>query len=342
MISQLIQNVQHRRDVMHMLLWITSVGGIVFCAINFYRGLWALAILELVYGLFSLSLVRIIKVTPNLQKWILIYIIPFFMIMMFALFQPRASQAIFAWILTIPVIAYLLLGRQKGFWLSLVFIVTGLTVFHWRFMVHDIAWNLAVSLNVILSAFLMMAFAHVYELNREKNEERLLELAGTDRLTGLANRLKLADGFKYLSAYAQRDKSSLTVVLIDLDFFKQVNDRYGHHIGDLALCHIADFLKSNVRNTDLLARFGGEEFALLMGSTGLKNAYQHVEQLRQQLVQAPFILDEISIPITISAGISVYGEDGNDLESLLVKADKRLYLAKGNGRNQVVISDSAI
>src|SRR5690606_288616 len=103
--GQLTQNVQHRRDVMRLLLLITFFGGCVFSVINFYRGLMPLAVLEISYGLFSLVLLRIVPTTTNLHKWILVYLLPFFTIMMYALARPNASEAIFAWILTIPVIS---------------------------------------------------------------------------------------------------------------------------------------------------------------------------------------------------------------------------------------------
>ncbi|WP_416307619.1 GGDEF domain-containing protein [Neptunicella sp. SCSIO 80796] len=337
--GQLTQNLQHRRDVMRLLLLITFFGGCVFSVINFYRGLMPLAILEISYGLFSLVLLRIVPTTANLHKWILVYLLPFFTIMMYALARPNASEAIFAWILTIPVISYLLMGRKHGFWCSAFFIVIGISVFHWRFMDKDIGLNIATSLNVILSSCLMMTFAHIYERNREQNEERLIELAGTDRLTGLANRMKLTEAFQHLSAYAKRHQSPLVMVLIDLDYFKNINDQYGHHVGDLALCHVADFLKARVRQTDILARFGGEEFALLMVGASLRESYQQVDSLRQQLMQTPLLTEQTEILINFSAGIAIFGDDGMELNELLAKADNRLYLAKRNGRNQVVAQD---
>ncbi|WJG10294.1 GGDEF domain-containing protein [Aliiglaciecola sp. LCG003] len=342
MFDHLSQNLQYRRDVIRVLLMLTFIGGCVFSAINFYRGLYPLAIIELGYGIFSIILWRNILTTANFQRWVMLYLLPFFIIMMYALSVPNASDSIFVWILTIPVISYLLMGRQHGFWVSLFFIVCGIIVYHLRFMSSDLPLNIAVSLNVILSACLMLTLAHVYERNREKNEERLLELAGTDKLTGLANRRKLVDSFPRYGAYAARHHSPLTVVLFDLDFFKKINDQHGHHIGDAALCHVAHFLQHNIRKTDLLARIGGEEFALLMVESDAKSCYQHVESLRQNLISSPFTSHMGQINITVSAGMSFYGDDGTDLEELLVKADRRLYLAKDNGRNCVVATDANV
>ena len=339
MLGHLTQNLQYRRDVMRVLLMVTFIGGLVFSAINFYRGLLPLATLELAYGMLSISLWFRIKHTPHFQLWVVAYLTPFFIIMMYALSVPTSSESIFSWTLTIPMISYLLMGRKQGFWFSLFFIAFGVIIYHLRFMGSDIPLNIAVSLNVIFSPCLMIALAHVYETNREKNEERLLDLAGTDKLTGLANRMKLAESFQIFSEYAKRHQSPLTVVLFDLDCFKNINDQHGHHVGDAALCYVANFIQSKVRKTDLLTRFGGEEFALLMVASDLQACYQHVDGIRQELMQSPFIINKEVIGITVSAGIALYGKDGLDLSDLLLSADRRLYLAKDNGRNCVVAHD---
>ncbi|MBC3767831.1 GGDEF domain-containing protein [Neptunicella marina] len=339
MTGQLVQNVQHRRDVMRLLLSITFFGGMFFGVLNLYRGLLPLAVLELVYGAFSLYLLRIVKHTPDLKKWTLIYLLPFFSIMMYALYVPNSSSSIFAWVLTIPVISYLLLGRRWGFWLAAVYITIGVVVYHIKFLSDDGTLNLALSVNVLLSACLMMTFAHVYEKNREQNEQRLLELAGTDRLTGLANRMKLSEDFNRCRSFARRHQTPLTLILLDLDYFKNINDQYGHHVGDLALCHVADFFQQRIRKSDLLARFGGEEFAILMTAAELADCVMHIDQLRQELQQTPLVTDSQQITITFSAGMASLGKDGDDLQQLLHSADTRLYQAKNNGRNCVVYKD---
>ena len=188
----------------------------------------------------------------------------------------------------------------------------------------------------------MILLAHVYETNREKNEARLLELAGTDELTGLANRMKLEETFALYVEYAKRNKSPLAVVLFDLDFFKNINDQYGHHVGDATLKYIANFIKNRIRKTDLLVRFGGEEFVLLIAGSKEKDCYQQIDSIRQQLTTTPFVYHNVTIAITISAGISTYEKDGTNLEDLLLKADKRLYLAKDNGRDCVVDANNEV
>lgn len=339
--NQLVQNIQYRRDILRVFVFTTFVGGLLFSLVNFYRDLYVLAAIELVFGLFSVFLWRIIPTTPNFHKWVMLYIIPCFLVMMYSLSLPQSSEAIFVWVLIIPLLSYLLMGRQKGFWVSVMFVFSGIVIFHWRFIGNnnDFALNTAISINILFSSMLAMAIAHVYELNREKNEQRLLELAGTDKLTGLANRMKLDEGFQHFSLLSKRHNINFIFVLFDLDFFKNINDQYGHDAGDKALCFVANFLKGNIRESDLLARFGGEEFALLMTSSDIAEAYEHIDLMRDKLSQNFFVSNKNQIKITLSAGVATYGVDGTNLNSLMKKADDRLYIAKKKGRNCIVVAD---
>ncbi|WP_274620725.1 GGDEF domain-containing protein [Colwellia maritima] len=264
MFKKLEQNLQYRRSVMRALLVLVIIGGITFSTINLYRGLWSLAILEMIFVFFAFFLWRKILHVSHFQRRVNIFLCPFFATMVYAMYVPNSSASIFVWVLTIPLISYLLMGRKQGLWTSLFFLFCGVSVYHFRFINGDLSISIADSLNIILSASLMISLAHVYETNREKNEERLLELAGTDGLTGLANRMKLADTFTLYVEYAKRYKTPLAVVLFDLDYFKKINDQYGHHVGDATLRYIADFIRNRIRKTDLLVRFGGEEFVLLI------------------------------------------------------------------------------
>ncbi|MDO6487304.1 GGDEF domain-containing protein [Colwellia sp. 6_MG-2023] len=336
MLNNLDQNLQYRRSVMRVMLLLVMVGGATFSVINFYRGLWSLAILEMIFAFFAFFLWRKILYISNFQRWVSIFLLPFFTTMVYAMYVPNTSVSIFVWIIAIPMISYLMMGRVQGFWVSIFFIVSGVSVYHYRFIEGNSVIDIADSLNIILGACLMISLAHVYEVNREKNEERLLELASTDTLTGLANRMKLKENFTLYAEYAKRHKSSLAVAIFDLDYFKKINDEHGHHVGDATLCYIANFIKDRVRKTDLLARFGGEEFVLLIVGSKDQDCYKQVDSLRQQLQDTPFIYDEVTLAMTVSAGIATYGNDGLSLDDLLLKADRRLYLAKDNGRNCVV------
>jgi diguanylate cyclase (GGDEF)-like protein len=158
--------------------------------------------------------------------------------------------------------------------------------------------------------------------------------ATTDPLTGLSNRLKFNQALAAEMSRSMRYETSLSLVLYDVDNFKAVNDAHGHQIGDKVLIQLSQFVPSLLRNTDLLARWGGEEFVILIPGSDGEMAYQAAEKLRNGIEQVKF--DEIGT-VTCSFGVAQY-EDGDTAEALISRADDALYRAKLNGRNQVKLA----
>ena len=173
----------------------------------------------------------------------------------------------------------------------------------------------------------------------EKNAQ-LEALAITDPLTGLANRRRLMSRLDEEVSRAQRYKTPLSVVMIDIDHFKQVNDTHGHAMGDAVLRNIGAMLKSCVRTTDLAARYGGEEFTLVLPHTDVPAALQVAENLRIRFSEIEHQLDGVTLRKTASMGIAARDGQGEvpQAEDLLKYADEALYHAKQNGRNQVQVS----
>ncbi len=334
MTPQLVQNIQHRREVMRALLFIICLGGISFFTINVFREVYFLAFLELAYSIYAIALLRIISKTDNFQRWVIAFLIPLYTLILYALYLPETSKSMFVWILAFPIVSYLLLGKTAGFLVSILFLITALIIYHVKFLTIGESVNIAESLNVIFSSALMISFAHVYEKNRESNEVRLLELAGTDSLTGVPNRLKLYESYRQWQRKNQDKQSTMSVALIDLDHFKKINDQYGHSAGDEALRHVAGFIQKQMPQGALLARIGGEEFTLQLTSE-IDQSCSFLDKLRRELKETPLMHEGKVITITFSAGIATYGEDGTSLDALLACADKRLYIAKRQGRNQV-------
>jgi diguanylate cyclase (GGDEF)-like protein len=171
--------------------------------------------------------------------------------------------------------------------------------------------------------------------------QRLVELSGNDGLTGLPNRTLLIHRFPSLVDDARDTGCSLTVCLIDLDYFRRINDEEGHMIGDRALRHAAGVLRSDLEAGDWLVRLGGEEFVLVMAlPTG--RSWERMETLRRNMATQPFVpeVDADPIRLTFSAGIASWPQDGVDLSQLLRRADLRLRQAKLEGRNRVVARES--
>jgi diguanylate cyclase (GGDEF)-like protein len=163
-------------------------------------------------------------------------------------------------------------------------------------------------------------------------------LAITDPLTNLYNRRGIYELGRREIERSRRFGRPLTAIMFDLDNFKQVNDRYGHNIGDQVLRTVADRVTRNVREVDILGRLGGDEFIIILSETDLFTASSMAERLRKIIADTPAIVEGgVSISITISMGLAKATTGTPDLTSLIHDADRALYLAKQNGRNQVQI-----
>ncbi len=195
---------------------------------------------------------------------------------------------------------------------------------------------------------LLNRFADVLDaLRREKAKvkrahKKLQETAITDSLTGMYNRRYLQEITPGLFAQVERDGRYLTAILLDLDYFKAINDEFGHLGGDAALVHFARLLKRNSRANDHLFRIGGEEFMILNVAESPEDSVTLAEKLRELLSQSPANYQGQCIPLTVSAGISCCsGRSGEgSLSQLMRAADKALYEAKAGGRNRIVVHAS--
>jgi two-component system, cell cycle response regulator len=170
-------------------------------------------------------------------------------------------------------------------------------------------------------------------------EHDLEAMAYYDELTGVANRRFAIRQLHALLSRARRHGQELSVVLLDADRFKSVNDRHGHGAGDDVLRGLAQRLRARVREEDVVARFGGEEFLVILPDTGAEGAATAAEDLRAAVAGEPFDAGPIALPLTVSAGWATWR--GEDLERLIAAADRGLYAAKEAGRDCVRPGDSA-
>lgn len=171
-----------------------------------------------------------------------------------------------------------------------------------------------------------------------RRDEQLYVAATTDQLTGVPNRFTfLARAVEELS-YARRNRTPVSTILIDADFFKNINDTHGHLAGDEVLKLLGQILAQEKRHEDLLARYGGEEFIMLLRNTALPQAVAFAERLRVRIQETEVHFEEAEIRVTISAGVHCQViEEETQLEDLIHKADGALYKAKETGRNRVCV-----
>jgi diguanylate cyclase (GGDEF)-like protein len=161
-----------------------------------------------------------------------------------------------------------------------------------------------------------------------------------DSLTGLVNHSRLQQQLESESARALRQRRPLSLAMIDIDHFKQVNDRYGHPVGDRVLKNLSRFLRQRLRTSDVVARYGGEEFAVLLSDTDQNTACQVMEALRRDFALIPHETEGENLTVTFSVGIASIPRHAS-VRELLVAADQALYKAKHAGRNRVVVDADA-
>lgn len=175
----------------------------------------------------------------------------------------------------------------------------------------------------------------------EEQNAELERLANTDYLTNLYNRRRFFHTAEREFSEAVQNERLISVTLLDLDYFKQVNDTHGHLVGDQVLMHVAQLIRNCCRENDMAARYGGEEFAILHLDTGRRAAFQVVEEIRREVEATPYVNETEEIGMTFSAGVvdTQVCRNCPRVDDFLSVADKALYRAKDAGRNQVIVFD---
>jgi diguanylate cyclase (GGDEF)-like protein len=193
-------------------------------------------------------------------------------------------------------------------------------------------WATQASRLVLLGVATLLAAAIVLRSQRLRRQSR------SDRLTGLPNRSFFDERVQAELSRARRYGEPVSLAMIDIDHFKKFNDTWGHAAGDVALRGVAACILASVRQSDLVVRYGGEEFVVLLPGMGAMAAMERVEDMRQTVEQLPLSIPrrEDSARVTVSIGLAVYGTDGTQAEDLLDRADARLFEAKAGGRNRLV------
>lgn len=181
--------------------------------------------------------------------------------------------------------------------------------------------------------FRLLILAKEHALQAQSKAIWLYQLAHTDPLTGVANRRSIVEAMYRALEHHNKTKEPLSLVLLDLDHFKKVNDQYGHETGDKVLVHVARLMRQNLRQDDLLGRWGGEEFVLLLSNTSLQDAQELCSRLRQVLAENPL---EPLHPVSASFGIAS-AIPGDTTDRLISRADAAMYLSKQAGGNRIEV-----
>lgn len=197
----------------------------------------------------------------------------------------------------------------------------------------------AILLTVIASFSAILRYRRAREIFEEKNKiqelnEQLAYFSSTDKLTGLANRMKTDEELKKMIQYAKKHSIPLSIILVDIDNFKQINDTYGHQFGDRIMQSVAGILKQNMRLNDFVGRWGGDEFLIICPHMDLSNSFQMAERIKESVAKTDL---PNGVSVTVSGGVGQI--TNNESESgLFSRVDAALYCAKECGRNRMEVS----
>ena len=203
--------------------------------------------------------------------------------------------------------------------------------------------NLYLHFNFITmpAGYIAMSMFVIFMLASDLSEE-MKGIAIRDHLTGLLNRRGFNESGDRAYAFASRNKTPLSIIMTDIDRFKFINDKFGHAAGDVALRHFAQLITESRRGEDIVARVGGEEFALLLPGTDLRDAMAIADQLCNKIGSTPLEITGTELPMTSSFGVAAITEKDKSLDDVVRRADRALYRSKRAGRNQVDLESSQL
>lgn len=314
---------EYRRSVLRVLLIVTILAASFFVVFNWIVGLKTYALIEATVVCLWGGILSVVKTTPNLQRWSFLYLSTFLALVLLGISISSFRSGLFAWIFIFPILSYLLLGRRTGIVVTTACVFFGLGMLGWRVWQQDPEVHWIVLGNFGLCAVAIWAMAHVYESKREAVLDRLQKMAIKDPLTGLLNVRTLIETLTYVLRRAKRRSEPVTVVFIDINDFKLINDTQGHQRGDEVLLTVAKTIKSVTRLEDYSFRYGGDEFCIIFANCTAEQA---------KGIYGRRLADELhknKRDLSLSIGYAQTGSsDYVSSEMLIQQADQSMYTAK--------------
>jgi len=339
-----------REMIVRIFLHIANFILVTFALVNFilYHKI-ALAVADTLAATISFYALYMLKKSKNLKNIIMISSLNLFIFFLIFITLNQNNDFGLIWTIFLPIFIIPLNGHKKGLIISLVFYIVAFTIAYFGIGKWDEGlWNFHSYIRFVLASLVLVYIIYVTELaifrsnlllyEKELKEkeytQKLQELANRDALTKLYNRRKINELTEQEINIAKRYNTPLCLAIIDIDFFKKINDTYGHNSGDNTLIIFAQTLKNLLRKTDYVGRWGGEEFVILFTHTELDAAIKKCDELCQAIRTQDF--KEVG-NVTCSIGVNCYNKEFKSTETFIAKADKALYRAKESGRDRVEI-----
>lgn len=329
------RQLHHIKNTLRGLSMLASVLASCFAIINFARDYYAFAVIEIIFSVAIFLIYLQIKKSEDILFWAFFFSALVSLTFLTAMTFARVDITAYGWLFVFPVLYYLLLGSQHGRVLTTLIILLTAFVYGYRFWGDMTFFNVGKLLNFASPLLVVWLFTHIFERSRELAQSDLFRMASHDPLTGLLNRVQLESIFTREYIMSRRRDEALSLIIIDLDYFKKVNDQYGHQVGDQVLCHFARLLNENIRRSDYAFRVGGEEFCIILPGATAATAEGIANKILSSIGKARVNIGNVHLAISFSAGIASIADDGDQFKQLYRKADQRLYQAKRNGRHQI-------
>ena len=319
------QTYTKRKYKEYILLTVCAAGFLSFTPFTVFRFIgqeWLLAVIDsiLVITMFTAGILVWKKRKVRLASIILAF---FCVSGMIAVIYIKGSSLIY-WAYPTLATAFFLMNEREAIIIDLFAIAALAPVIHSNFSNME-------SASILTTMVLIIVFAYIFAVQTRQQRKQLERLATIDPLTGVGNRRGFNEKLKEVVAIRHRTGQPVSLVLLDIDHFKSINDTFGHETGDHILCEITDIIKKRIRITDGFYRIGGEEFVVTVMGADLSNSSRLADELRL-LVEESLLLDDRSV--TISLGVAEINE-GETGEDCLKKADSALYESKRAGRNRI-------
>lgn len=339
----------YRRLIMTAaLLFIASFAFIAFIFINYSQGNYRLAMMDIIVTFLSIISLYLLFVKKNIEFAAVVSTTMLFSFLIFFSFITKNNGFGLVWTLCFSLFVIPILGTRKGMILTFLFYLILVPMVYLGIGEWDNGfWNISAftrffmaSMTVVYAAYFfesssVAAYRTILEI-REKEKiylKKLENLSVTDQLTGLHNRRYFDDHFEIEKQKVERYDNLLCLIMIDIDHFKSVNDKYGHPVGDKVLKEFSLLLRKNIRNSDILSRWGGEEFIIMLPGTSIDNSLLIAEKIRKSIATRQF---ELIGKLTASFGVSEVDASSSSNRDAIHRADKALYRAKKQGRNRVI------
>lgn len=327
----------HQRTILQMTAVVCLIACPIFIFLNVSRQVYFLAFLEGLLALLAAGILWRSRHLKNTQVSSVAFVAALLMLVAYAASLSGSTATVFVWIFAVPGICYSVLGARQGFILSAAFFGFMGSMYLLKARGELELLTYAPTLNVIIVYFVIWGFCHIYESQRVRAYLALENLATRDPLTGLYNRRRMADFFEQAHDNSQHNGGKLGLIMIDLDFFKSINDKYGHDVGDKVLREVSVLLERKVRATDYVFRMGGEEFCVMLKGVSPQDLEQTAFSLRENIEALNIDIGSQILKVTASIGCTMVISPQCTLDLVMRRADKLLYAAKEAGRNRVVV-----